>query len=77
MTLSAKSNEIRRSVTEPRDSGMDLVCPSLRDFVYLIVGNLLRSKGHDLVLRALGNLKASVPRFRCRIIGEGPGRATV
>ena len=41
----------------------------------LIVGNLLRSKGHELVLRALGNLRRSFPRLRCRIIGEGPARA--
>ncbi len=41
----------------------------------LIVGNLLRSKGHELVLRALGNLKPSFPNLRCRIIGEGPDRA--
>ncbi len=41
----------------------------------LMVGNLLRSKGHELVLRALGNLRPSFPRLRCRIIGEGPDRA--
>jgi glycosyltransferase involved in cell wall biosynthesis len=41
----------------------------------LMVGNLLRSKGHELVLRALGNLQPSIPRLRCRIIGEGPERA--
>jgi glycosyltransferase involved in cell wall biosynthesis len=41
----------------------------------LIVGNLLRSKGHELVLRALENLRPSFPRLRCRIIGEGPDRA--
>ena len=41
----------------------------------LIVGNLLRSKGHELLLRALGNLRPSFPRLRCRIIGEGPDRA--
>src|ERR1035437_186469 len=40
MTLNAESNEVRRSnvrrsMTEPRDSGMDLVRPSLRDFTYL------------------------------------------
>jgi Methyltransferase domain len=29
------NSEVRRSVTEPRDSGMDLVRPSLRDFTYL------------------------------------------
>jgi teichuronic acid biosynthesis glycosyltransferase TuaC len=41
----------------------------------LVVGTLLRSKGHELVLRALGNLKLSFPQLRCRIIGEGPDRA--
>jgi teichuronic acid biosynthesis glycosyltransferase TuaC len=41
----------------------------------LVVGTLLRSKGHELVLRALGNLRLSFPRLRCRIIGEGPDRA--
>jgi teichuronic acid biosynthesis glycosyltransferase TuaC len=41
----------------------------------LMVGNLQRSKGHELVLRALGNLRASFPQLRCRIIGEGPDRA--
>jgi len=40
----------------------------------LIVGTLLRSKGHELLLRALGNLRHSFPRLRCRIIGEGPDR---
>ncbi len=40
----------------------------------LIVGNLLPSKGHELVLKALGNLRSSFPRLRCRIIGEGPDR---
>ena len=41
----------------------------------LIVGTLLRSKGHELVLRALGKLRASFPQLQCRIIGEGPDRA--
>jgi teichuronic acid biosynthesis glycosyltransferase TuaC len=41
----------------------------------LIVGNLLRSKGHELVLRALGDLRTSIRQLRCRIIGEGPDRA--
>jgi glycosyltransferase involved in cell wall biosynthesis len=41
----------------------------------LIVGNLLRCKDHELVLRALGDLRASFPNLRCRIIGEGPDRA--
>ena len=41
----------------------------------LVVGNLQRSKGHELVLRALGNLTPSFPQLRCRIIGEGPDRS--
>ncbi len=45
------------------------------DAEILIVGNLLPSKGHELVLRALANLRHSFPRLRCRIIGEGPARA--
>src|SRR6202521_1736079 len=45
------------------------------DLEILIVGNLLRSKGHELVLRALGNLRLSFPQLRCRIIGEGTDRA--
>src|ERR1700694_4808387 len=40
----------------------------------LVVGTLLPSKGHELVLRALGRLKLSFPQLRCRIIGEGPER---
>lgn len=41
----------------------------------LMVGNLLRSKGHELVLRALGDLIPSFPQLQCRIIGEGPDRS--
>jgi glycosyltransferase involved in cell wall biosynthesis len=41
----------------------------------LIVGNLLVGKGHELVLRAIGQLETSFPLLRCRMIGEGPDRA--
>jgi teichuronic acid biosynthesis glycosyltransferase TuaC len=41
----------------------------------LIVGNLHRSKGHGLVLRAMKKLQPSFPGLRCRVIGEGPDRA--
>jgi len=41
----------------------------------LIVGNLLVSKGHELVLRAIARLGAFFPRLHCRIIGDGPDRA--
>jgi teichuronic acid biosynthesis glycosyltransferase TuaC len=47
----------------------------LLDTEILVVGNLLRSKGHEIVLRALANLRASFPKLRCRIIGEGPEHA--
>ena len=38
----------------------------------LVVGTLIPSKGHELVLKALANLKPAFPRLRCHIIGEGP-----
>ncbi len=41
----------------------------------LIVGTLLPSKGHELLLRALGHLRPSFPQLRCRVIGEGPDHA--
>lgn len=41
----------------------------------LMVGNLQRSKGHELVLRALASLRSSFPRLQCRIVGEGPDHA--
>jgi glycosyltransferase involved in cell wall biosynthesis len=41
----------------------------------LVVGTLRRSKGHELVLRAIAALKDGFPKLRCRIVGEGPDRA--
>jgi teichuronic acid biosynthesis glycosyltransferase TuaC len=41
----------------------------------LVVGTLLPSKGHELVLRAIEKLRPSFPQLRCRIIGEGRYRA--
>jgi glycosyltransferase involved in cell wall biosynthesis len=46
-----------------------------KDGEILIVGNLLRGKGHELVLRAIGDLRTSFPGLRCTIIGEGADRA--
>jgi teichuronic acid biosynthesis glycosyltransferase TuaC len=45
-----------------------------RDPEILVVGSLVRSKGHELVLRAIGNLRSPFPKLRCRIIGEGTDR---
>jgi glycosyltransferase involved in cell wall biosynthesis len=41
----------------------------------LMVGNLIPSKGQELVLRAIGRLGTLFPHVRCRIIGEGRDRA--
>ncbi len=41
----------------------------------LVVGTLLPSKGHELVLRALKSLERPHPDLHCSIIGEGPYRA--
>jgi glycosyltransferase involved in cell wall biosynthesis len=41
----------------------------------LVVGQLLPSKGHELVLRAVGILKSTFPLIRCTVIGEGLYRA--
>jgi teichuronic acid biosynthesis glycosyltransferase TuaC len=62
-------NGVNPSLFSPNLAEVGQVDPEI-----LIVGNLLRSKGHELVLRALGNLRPSFPQLRCRIIGEGPDR---
>ena len=41
----------------------------------LVVGNLIPSKGQELVLRALHRIAPDFPQMQCRIIGEGPDRA--
>ena len=38
----------------------------------LIVGNLLRGKGHELVLKAIARVAARFPNLHCVMIGEGP-----
>ena len=40
----------------------------------LVVGSLLESKGHGLVLRAISKLLPTFPQLQCRIIGEGRDR---
>ena len=40
----------------------------------LIVGNLLAGKGHELLLKALAQLKESHPEIECDMIGEGADR---
>lgn len=41
----------------------------------LVVGNLIPSKGQELVLRAIHRLANEFPSAQCRIIGDGPDRA--
>lgn len=40
----------------------------------LMVGNLLKSKGHEVVLRAMAQVSGQFPGLQCKIIGEGPDR---
>jgi len=40
--------------------------------VLLSVGNLISSKGHELVVRALAALKPEFPRLTWQVIGDGP-----
>jgi len=41
----------------------------------LIVGNLLRGKGQEIVLKAMAQLAAAFPGLRCEMIGEGADQA--
>jgi teichuronic acid biosynthesis glycosyltransferase TuaC len=41
----------------------------------LTIGNLIPSKGHELVLQAFERIRSSFPQLRCRVIGDGPDRA--
>jgi len=63
-------NGVNQNLFSPNLEEVGSVRPEI-----LIVGNLSRSKGHELVLRAIENLRPSFPQLRCRIIGEGPDRA--
>jgi len=40
----------------------------------LVVGNLIASKGQELVLRAMHRVSSAFPQLACRIVGEGPER---
>lgn len=85
--ISGKVQEILRAGTPPETysevvyNGVnaDLFSPSPVEFgpvdpEILIVGNLLRDKGHELVFGAIEKLRPWFPRLRCRIIGEGSDR---
>lgn len=40
----------------------------------LMVGNLLRGKGHEVVLRAMAQVAVQFPDLQCKMIGEGSDR---
>ncbi len=42
--------------------------------IILVIGTLLAGKGHELVLRAIAQLKDSYPALQCQIMGEGAER---
>jgi phosphatidylinositol alpha-1,6-mannosyltransferase len=44
------------------------------EVVFLSVGRLQRRKGHDLVLKALAELRRSIPAIRYLVVGDGPHR---
>lgn len=41
----------------------------------LCVGNLIPTKGHDVLLQAFAMVQAHFPEFSCEIIGDGPERS--
>ena len=48
-----------------------------RDVLFLSVGRLQRRKGHDMVLRALAEVRRTVPHVRYAIVGDGPHLSTL
>jgi glycosyltransferase involved in cell wall biosynthesis len=61
--------------TNPTFFGAALVESEQRGPEILMIGNLIRSKGHELVLQAFERIRPSFPQLRCRVIGDGPDRA--
>lgn len=49
--------------------------PSSEGPVVLSVGNLIKIKGHELLVKAFASLAARFPALRLEIIGDGPERA--
>ncbi len=76
--LQAGTTEIRSTVVHngvnPILFSPNLIASASPDPEILMVGNLQRSKGHELVLQAIAKLQSSLPKLRCCIIGEGLDR---
>jgi glycosyltransferase involved in cell wall biosynthesis len=43
-------------------------------FVILSVGSLSERKGHEYLIRAVGDVRKDIPEIACRIVGAGPKR---
>jgi teichuronic acid biosynthesis glycosyltransferase TuaC len=50
-------------------------CDSAEEQTILCVGDLIPSKGHELLLRALAAVQPRFPEVSCEFIGDGPERS--
>ena len=55
-------------------AALEAVPPDENPCDILYAGRLIASKGVDTLIRALGELRATHPNLRCRIVGDGPDR---
>lgn len=69
------SSQVIYNGADPESFFPDDTPPADRPLSILIVGNLLRTKGHEIVLKAMANVAPKFPDLRCTIIGEGPDRS--
>jgi phosphatidylinositol alpha-1,6-mannosyltransferase len=69
--------DARRFSPEADDGSLRLALAPRGELLLLSVGRLQRRKGHDLVLRALPELKKIVPKVRYVIVGDGNDRDTL
>jgi teichuronic acid biosynthesis glycosyltransferase TuaC len=60
------------NVTEPQMFLPEEGVAPARPPSILMVGNLLRGKGHEIVLKAIAQVTPQHPGLRCNMIGEGP-----
>jgi len=61
--------------TDPQLFSPEALPPPGRSPSVLIVGNLLRGKGHELVLKAVAGVASDFPTLQCIMIGEGPDQS--
>ena len=60
--------------TDPQMFAPEETATQEQALTILMVGNLLRGKGHEIVLRAMTQIAAHFPGLQCKMIGEGPDR---